>query len=34
MRTYDPLTLEELGRNAARALMSYPAAPLRARSHY
>ena len=28
MRAYDPLTLEELGRNAARALMSYPAAPL------
>lgn len=24
MREYDPLTLEELGRNAARALMGYP----------
>lgn len=28
MRTYDPLTIEELGRNAARALMAYPSAPL------
>lgn len=28
MRTYNPLTVEELGRNAARALMDYPAAPL------
>lgn len=27
-RTYDPLTVEELGRNTARALMSYPAVPL------
>ena len=28
MRFYNPLTVEELGRNAARALMSYPAVPL------
>ena len=27
-RTYDPLTVEELGRNAARALMKYAAVPL------
>ena len=27
-RSYDPLTVEELGQNAARALMSYPAVPL------
>lgn len=28
MRAYDPLTVEELGRNAARALMSYEAVAL------
>lgn len=27
MRTYDPLRVDELGRNAARALMAYPADP-------
>lgn len=28
MRTYNPLSVDELGQNAARALMNYPAAPL------
>ncbi len=28
MRKYNPLNVEELGRNAARALMDYPAADL------
>lgn len=28
MRTYNPLNVEELGRNAARALMSYPSTTL------
>lgn len=28
MRTYNPLSVDELGRNAARALMSYPSAEL------
>lgn len=27
-RTYDPLTVEELGRNSARAVMAYPAVAL------
>jgi len=28
MRDYDPLSVDELGQNAARALMSYPAVAL------
>lgn len=28
MRSYNPLSVDELGRNAARALMDYPAVPL------